>query len=174
MVYAQCTSAEGTSADNTLRYTNVEFDGLLQTNNSFSKWMGNGSIISQECRNKDTWGCNKDEARIHPVSKGIRPEVYFQWQASEKCRSLRISSGPDQKNQTDNSNVEIFVKPWDRSTSECLQAGRENCGVIRTRLPYTISDKYAPANGSYSVISIKFLEGIQNTQSVIAQCPGGW
>jgi murein DD-endopeptidase MepM/ murein hydrolase activator NlpD len=174
LVSAQCTGAEGTAAENTIQYTKVNFDGLIQTNQRISQWMGNGSIISQECPNRDAWGCNRDEARIHPVSNGIHPEVYFQWQASEHCRSLRISSGPDQKNQTGTPNVEIFVKPWERSTSACSQPGQENCGTIRTRLPYTISDKYAPTDGSYSVIRVKFLDGIQKTQSVIAQCPGGW
>jgi len=173
-VYAECTDESGVGIDTSSHYTNVQNDGLIQTSNTISKWTGNASVISQGCAGKDTWGCNKDIANIHPVTNGVQPEVYFQWQASKNCRSLRISSGPDQKNQKSTPEVEIMVKPWDIDPSACLDEKNSNCEVIKTRLPYTSKGNFAPDNGLYNVISVKFLEHVTQKQSVLAQCPGAW
>jgi len=173
-LYARCTGQPGDETQPAERYSTIDFDGLMQTSNLYFQWTGNGSIISQEGSSKNGWGCQKDEARILPVSENILPEIYYQWQASEACRSLRISSGPSAKKQDSKPSVEILVKPWNFDTEDCEEGKHSKCGLIKTRLPYTIKDQYVPENGFYNVIRIRFLESVSQRQSVIAQCPGSW
>ena len=172
-VYARCIEQSGSNKTHIVRQPGINYDGLILQSGEFSMWHGNGSIISYDSRSYECWGCNKDEARVHPTDNDIQPEAYFQWQGSDRCQTLRISSGDDPQHQDEHPSVEIFIKPWFLDEDQC-QLYNNVCGNITTTLPYTLSDEYAPQNGSYNVVRVRFVNGVSGMKSVIGQCPGAW
>ncbi|MDM8523690.1 C39 family peptidase [Desulfococcaceae bacterium HSG8] len=157
-VFAWCTDESGTNA------TPASADA------STGGWHGNASIISSDSKPYECWGCDKDEARVHPGED--QPEVYFQWQGSDRCGSLTISCGNDPCDQNENPEVEIFIKPWEYDEDkDCTSSV---CNTVTTRLPYTFDSAYAPSDGNYKVIRVRFLNPVSETKSVIARCPGAW
>jgi len=173
-VYARCTEKSGSIKKQIVRQTGINYDGLILQFGDFTSWNGNASIISEDSKSYECWGCNKDEARVHPTVNNIQPEVYFQWQGSDRCRTLKISSGPNPNSQGENPSVEIFVKPWYLDEEQCQSSFYGGCGLFNTKLPYTLKDNYAPNNGSYNVVRVRFLNGVSSKKSIIAQCPDAW
>ena len=53
----------------------------------------------------------------------------------------------------------------------CQSSRYEGCGSIKTTLPYILKDEYAPINGMYNVVRVRFLDGVDGIKSVIGSCP---
>jgi hypothetical protein len=120
---------------------------------------GSGSLISPT---EDCWGCDKDEARMHPHN-GKTSTVSFQWLKNPvSCNHIDIHTDKDL-----GQDVQINVKSWhEDSISESYE----------TRLP--VGKYYEPkgvsisANNAWTTLSITTKQPINESVSIYAYCRG--
>ncbi len=106
---------------------------------------GAGSLIKPTM---SCWGCDRDQANMHPHSSESST-VVFQWmQESNKCPYLEIRTPSDLK-------VLVSSKGWDSTSSTSYTA----------TLPVTI-----PNSGTYTTTSVTSMSPVSSVTGVTAYC----
>jgi len=113
---------------------------------------GAGSLIKPSM---DCWGCDKDEARMHPhYSQSQSSTVVFQWmQDSNKCSYLKIEQIPD----SSYFKAQISSKHWASDSTSSVS-------YIAT-LPVTI-----PNSGDFTTTSVTSMSPLSSEARIKASC----
>jgi len=118
---------------------------------------GSGSLISP---NEICWGCDKDEARMHP-HEGKTSTVSFQWlKNSVSCDHIDIHSDKDL-----GQDVQINIKSWHEDAIQQSYEARLPVGAFNIKDGISIS-----ANNYWSTLSITTKEPISEPISIYAYC----
>ena len=118
----------------------------MSISNTKSYFDGAGSIIQT---GTDCWGCDKDEARMHPHH--APSTVVFQWTAEENCPYLEISSP-----NVPYLKVDVHSKLWNDSLPKV---------AYHTVLPVTVANR-----GYWNTTAITSREKLLSKTRIIARC----
>ena len=118
----------------------------LTKNYEKSYFDGAGSIIQTSI---NCWGCDKDEARMHPHT--LPSTILFQWTAEENCPYLKISSPNDQSLE-----VNVHSKQWNDDLPRV---------AYQTTLPLTV-DKI----DYWNITAITSQRPLSSEKVIIAEC----
>lgn len=122
---------------------------------------GTGSLINP---NKECWGCDKDEARMHPHSDASKNStVTFQWLYDPtKCHHIDIHSEPNL-----NQDVQINLKSWHEKTVAVSYKARLPVGS------YDVSDGVSINNDAgnlWTTLAITTTRPINQETAIYAYC----
>lgn len=129
---------------------------LCFTQTALGEIQGVGSLIQPE---QSCWGCNKDEARMHP-SNNYTAVVFQSANYTGKCPYVRIE-GPSSDLTLGGRTFHVYNKPWAGDPTT-------NTLAYTVTLPVTI-----PSRGAYTTTMLEYQSsGLGKTLQVLAYCVG--
>jgi hypothetical protein len=117
---------------------------------------GSGSLVSPT---EDCWGCDKDEAIMHP-HLGKNSTVSFQWLQKNDCHHVDIHASRDL-----GQDVKINLKSWHDDSIEESYSMRLPVGDYSEKDGISIS-----ANNAWTTFSVTTSEPLDDSVSIYAYC----